>query len=417
MSSLSAVISAFSAIGLSWGVRDDDIIDRLNHWVMYGMLLALAVGSGAKQYVGDPIICWVPTEFKDKRYKRYINNHCWVNSLYNVPFDDPIPLEENRPDNDVSYYRWVTVIFLVQAFMFKVPHFIWRDLKAYSGVNLTKIVGMTQECALMTPKKKDVQLGHVAEFLDRWLSTHVPAVRSKEAPDLSDASPFRRRVRSMKSAGGKRSGRFLVRLYLCIKFLYIINVIGQFFIISSFLKLNYWTFGFDAISSYFLDGEWEDWSSFPRVVLCDFKIRQLQNVYTYTVQCVLSVNLFLEKMFLLLWFCFYLLLAANILSMAKWIVQLLLWSKTKDFLLRFTGVIAPGRQPTPGEIKSFRQFAYSYLGPDGVFLLRMISLNTPHLITLDLIKQIWTVYIKKRPFEQSLSRSGSTTPIANSNNV
>ena len=68
--------------------------------------------------------------------------------------------------------------------------------------------------------------------------------------------------------------------------------------------------------------DWPLSERFPRVTLCDFQIRQLVNVQDYTVQCVLPINLFNEKIFLLIWFWLVFVAVATFVNLLRWTSKL-----------------------------------------------------------------------------------------------
>ena len=103
---MGSTLLSFTNLASRGKIRDDDAVDQLNHWATVGFLTALAVGTGAKQFVGAPIRCWLPAQYKKKWYVHYANNYCWVNDMYYVPFSDAIPFEEDeRWDVDITFYR------------------------------------------------------------------------------------------------------------------------------------------------------------------------------------------------------------------------------------------------------------------------------------------------------------------------
>ena len=291
-------------------------------------------------------------------------------------------------------------MFLLQALLFKLPYLLWRELKGYSGLNVEKVVSITQETSMMTPEKRQEKLSHAAAFMHRWLQTY-------SMYKFNAIARFREKASRVFFCFGKRTGTYLTGLYMFVKILYVANIFGQFFLLSAFLGLNYWTFGADAMSVFFQTGRWQDHYTFPRIGLCDYKIRQMANVQTFSVQCVLSINLFLEKMYLLLWFWLIGLLAANIINLGLWLVDDLLPGRSEHFMLRYAKMM---NIDTKKDKTVFRKFVFNYLRRDGVFILRMVAKNTSSLLCLDLVKELWKCFCEDREKETRPNGAPMTLP-------
>lgn len=78
-------------------------------------------------------------------------------------------------------------------------------------------------------------------------------------------------------------------------------------------------FGIDTLRDLMNTRFWDQTGSFPRVALCDFELRRMgSNQHRYTIQCVLRINIFNEKIYIFLWFWFFLISLLNLLSLLRW---------------------------------------------------------------------------------------------------
>jgi len=77
---------------------------------------------------------------------------------------------------------------------------------------------------------------------------------------------------------------------------------------------------------------------FPRVSMCDFKIRQSTNVHSYTVQCVLPVNMFNEKIFTVVWFWLFFMAVVTLVGLLRWLCQLTYWPAQYRYVKQYYAI-------------------------------------------------------------------------------
>uniref|UniRef100_A0A158PB08 Innexin n=1 Tax=Angiostrongylus cantonensis TaxID=6313 RepID=A0A158PB08_ANGCA len=223
--------------------HDDDSIDRLNYVTTIYMLLGFALTLFAKNYVGEPMQCWVPNQWTAV-WEVFSESYCFVENTYFVPMNDSnMPAVHTREGRKMIYYQWVPFILSLMAFCFYIPRGIWKIFSPYSV------------------------------FLD---------------------------------------SNFL-------KVLIFVNLLLQFFLLNHFLGTAYTFWGAGILFDMIRGRQWQNSGHFPRVAFCDLTVREMGNVNNWTVQCVLMVNMFNEKIFIFLWFWFAFLLFCTVINLFIWI--------------------------------------------------------------------------------------------------
>lgn len=83
---------------------------------------------------------------------------------------------------------------------------------------------------------------------------------------------------------GKRYGNYLLALFVFVKFAYVVNSLAQLFILNHFLGNDFLLLGFEVLSKIWYGDDWTQLTRFPRVTMCDFRIREVGIVHRYTVR-------------------------------------------------------------------------------------------------------------------------------------
>ncbi|ESN94877.1 hypothetical protein HELRODRAFT_193752 [Helobdella robusta] len=370
---------------------DDTITDRVNHVTTTAMLVVMATLVTTTNFVGNPIECFVPKELS-KTHVQYFNTLCWINGMYNVSFDTeyiPSARRNGGRKATILYYPWIPLILLGMALMYSLPCLVWRSFQAKSGFDVSNFVdyGFKVSSPKIKNDVRDTLLDHMTLQFERYLShsNKSQSLTSFSSDDRNDYSYSRQSKWTIsfkhlftktcfKYIGHKRLNYFSA-LKILVKFLYVVNSIVLIFLLDVVLGVSFHNYGTDIIKSLFawnfsktfrgvedvrrtkqywklneLDRQLNHHQEirFPKVTMCDVKVRWLAVVNTYSVQCALPNNLFNEKIFLILWFWMVFVAALNIASLIRWVLKISVGKDRYNYvknLLLLSGLISHKSKP------------------------------------------------------------------------
>lgn len=373
---------------------DDDIVDRIHNYYTVLMLALISIVLTAKQYVGTPIKCWGPAQFT-KAWVEYSEFQCFVENTYWLPMNDEFPKEASqREAREIGYYQWVPIVLAFQALMFYIPRILWRTLNWQSGIHVKRLIGAATDT-------KNIDLD------ERKKVVNTIAIHLRTAVDYEGKMRQGHSFPLNLLNCGKGNGIYVTLLYHFIKLIYIVNVVGQLVLMNRFLGPSYQYWGLEILDDLLKGKEWDETGHFPRVTVCDFSVRALGQVHDYSVQCVLMINMFIEKVYLFLWWWFVVLSVATILSFIYWLTVSIVSDMKRDFVKKFIRA-KTGDDVDSDKIKKkrFDNFIENYLTTDGVFILRLIAANAGDIFCMDIINSLWKEFKATLPAEKPAMNGG-----------
>lgn len=373
----------------------DDWVDRLNHGYTCLLLISFAILVSTAHLVGSPIKCWVPAEYDDvdentNPYEHYVHNYCWMRNTYYIPMFESIPTDiKQRQEEEITYYQWVPLILLIQAFFFKIPFLQWKLLHTNSGLNLTNLCKTAENTQCSSPENRKGAIECLVFDLEKWIQRRQPFKHNS-------AERVKARLSHICCLYcNKREGTFLTGLYLFTKILYVVNVVGQIFLLNAFITTDHGSmYGLEWLGSFRTGTKVMESQRFPRVTLCDLYIRQMNNVQTFTVQCVLPINLFNEKIFLFIWFWFCLVAVLSAYSLIKWMILVVIKKNNYEYVKKYLKLGGKALQTSEKEL--CKKFAEKYLRDDGCFVARMVGMNSTDMVVMDMLTDAFTDYKERQ---------------------
>lgn len=279
----------------------DNVVFQLHYKATVLILAACCIAISTRQFLGDPIHCTLPAE---EISSKIIDSYCWIHATFTLPGTVGSPIDTHvahpgvdklDPGDEVqyhAYYQWVCFVLLLQAAIFYIPRWLWKNWEG------GKIVHLMLDLNVPIKKKdeKSTNRNLLSEYLFQTFT-------------YNNAYAFK---------------------YFICEFFNFANVIGQIYLVNRFLDGEFTTYGADVIS--FMETDQEDRIDpmvkvFPRVTKCTFRrFGPSGDIQRHDSLCVLPLNIINEKIYVFLWF---------------WFILIAIMS-TLTLLYRLTMIILPG---------------------------------------------------------------------------
>ncbi|CAF0985760.1 unnamed protein product [Didymodactylos carnosus] len=373
-------------------LTDDFLIDRLNYRYTSSLLGVFAFICAVRTSYTVPIICWIPAQIR--RYEKAITAYCYANNTYYVPDGQHAPRTANeRYQALIFYYQWLPWIFGLQAIFFYLPKLFWQFSLHNSDYNVSGILKAAHKLYLLPDFSKKKSPTKLQEQQLNYLHSHF---FSKNFIPVTPTTTTKHRKRLLQ----RRHYCYFFVLYLVTKFLYLANLCGQILFIHLIIGSKNKAYP-NIKSKHFLTefnqklqsgiSELIDTSSFPKRTLCDFTFRELASNHYYTVECILPLNIIVEKLYVFLYIWFILLAFLILVDIVQWLFRLIRFLSESSRLKYIQHHLID--QHDPNQVQTFVQ---QHLNWDTYFLFKLLSKNISTYVIVDILEYYFKTQKNKK---------------------
>jgi len=267
----------------------DNTTFKLHYQVTFWLLGSCCALSTAKQFFGDKISCIVEGINKD-----VFETYCWIHGTFTLQShlvgrqgqDFPHPGVGTYPSSEFghirmtdegdeirhAWYQWVCLVLGFQAILCYLPHSIWKNLEG----------------------------GRIKALL-QGLETEAQPLEHKESTHKAKREVIVRYVvRNLH-----KNNIYAAKFFFC-EFLNFVNIVGQMYLMDTFLGRTFTEYGTALLSVSNMEGEdrVDPMSrTFPKMTKCTFhKYGPSGTIQNYDGLCILPLNIIIEKIYIVLWF-------------------------------------------------------------------------------------------------------------------
>ncbi|PSN46577.1 hypothetical protein C0J52_13846 [Blattella germanica] len=260
----------------------DSLVSKCHYRLTVAILFLSCALCTAYQLIGTSIECLVGDAFKGKEH--VINSYCWITSTFTLPINygkqigfevaahgvGPYVPGEDEPLYH-NYYQWVPFVLFFLGLLFLAPHWFWKTCEG-------RKIEMVSEG--LRGQSLDINTSRLKSLVTYLVIT-------------------------------KHSHKMYIIKYILSEVLYLFIVFGSFHGLNRFLGGQFTNYGWEVLKYTNLDQEDRMdpmMAIFPRITKCKFhKYGSSGSIEQHDSLCILPLNIMNEKIFVFLWFWFYVL--------------------------------------------------------------------------------------------------------------
>ena len=361
-----------------------DFSDRISILSVVFLLVAAFIISN-KTYYRNPLQCYTAIHPKSKNFNKFNKAYIWTHgTIPKSSISNKFPETKQQwitlyDEFGIHHYQWIPFLLILLAILIYIPILVWDTCcKSAVRIDLVTLINEARRALYFKDEFKQKCVEQISMSIRLILSNKerktglITRIR-KKITNFILAHTF--------SLSGKN---FLFSTYIGLKLLSIISCLSQ-------LVMLHFVFNINLVSIIdLIRGQPNDISTaFPidtYGLISDLRLLGSENFY-YS-ECRLTVNMYNEKLFVLIWFGLVMLVMFHVVSILVWLNRILMTHKRLRIvkkLFRVKGVDIPDRN-------NLNKFVSDFLKIDGIFVINMLSRNTGDLITSDVVHDLWTNY-------------------------
>jgi len=275
-----------------------------------------------------------------------------------------------------------------QALLFYAPRLLWRLANWHSGLRILDVIQRARSTVKEGKGGKELKeregktFEEIGEHFTRRHDFQKAKNTRRHRDHDQDSKLWKRRSHWFSGLWGV----YVTALYLFVKLLFLCNTLLQFAMLKRFLgfKDSFW--GYEVLFNLINGEKWHTSGHFPRVTNCDVPVLKMSGLQKYTFQCVLSINMINERIFVFLWWWLLALAICSMFNMIYWLYISFMPGSNEDFIKKYLGYNDYKAEPS-----QVHDFVRNDLELDGMTLLRMIADHCGEEPTAGIVKCLWKV--------------------------